>query len=180
MSGAWHWLLMALTLRRGTSGRARDRQDGLVRPQKASRAGGTLGEYREEGSQSLKDSPIQGQHRAPEQGVILSKMLSENITPVHSCDVCGGFREMMAKMSSCSRDPEAHKDAISFLGPSGFALLISGFNSESQRPLGLEPQESMSPRPRPYTAGPSQGDHRPPRQAGTWMLQVPLAQQGDM
>lgn len=68
MSGAWHWLLMALTLRRGTSGRARDRQDGPVHPQKASRAGGTLGEYREEGSQSLKDSPIQGQHRAPEQG----------------------------------------------------------------------------------------------------------------
>ena len=41
--------------------------------------------------------------------VILSKTLSENITPVHSCDVCGGFREMMTKMSSCSRDPKAHK-----------------------------------------------------------------------
>ena len=41
--------------------------------------------------------------------VILSKMLLEHVIPIHSRTVCGGFREMMAKMSSCSRDPEAHK-----------------------------------------------------------------------
>lgn len=41
--------------------------------------------------------------------VILSKMLSEHVTPIHSRAVCGGFLEMMAKMSSCSRDPEATK-----------------------------------------------------------------------
>ena len=41
--------------------------------------------------------------------VILSKMLSNTSRPFIPTLFCGGFREMMAKMSSCSRDPEAHK-----------------------------------------------------------------------
>lgn len=45
----------------------RDRQDRLVHPRNTSKAICTLGEYREGGSQLLKDNLIQGKHQAPEQ-----------------------------------------------------------------------------------------------------------------